>query len=468
MRNYFGSKRLIFFILSAFLIQQILLQSSCAHIIPPTGGDKDTLPPVPVKSSPKDSVLHYNGNKITIEFNEFIELDKPFENVILSPNPTKQPVVESRLKTLTVRLKDSLLPNTTYSIDFGNAIKDINEGNILKDYKFVFSTGSTIDTKELSGKVILAENGKIDSTLIVTLYKNTDDSAVAKKKPFYYTRLKGDGSFRFSNLPAGKFALYALKDANGNKQYDSPTEMFAFAGNIIETTDSTAPVTLYAYAEEKEKPKPASGTVKTEKRLVYANNLENRHQSLIEPFTLTFLKPLKYFDSTKISFLDSTHRPVTGYQWIKDSSNKKLTLRYQWQPGMVYQLILQKAFAADTMGYQLSKIDTLNFSAKKPEEYGSLRLKFTNFDKSKNPVLQFVLQDKVVKSVVITDAVWSEKLVNPGDYELRVLYDDNKNGIWDPGKFFGVHKQPEKVVPVAAKLTIKANWENENIVDLKQ
>lgn len=468
MRNYSGNKRLIHFILSLLLIQQILLQSSCAHIIPPTGGDKDTLPPVVIKSTPKDSILNFKGNKITIDFNEFIELDRPFENVILSPNPNKQPVVESRLKTVTVRLKDSLLPNTTYSIDFGNAIKDINEGNILKNYKFIVSTGSTIDTKELSGKVILAENGKIDSTLIVTLYNSLDDSAVANKKPFYYTRLNGDGTFHFGNLPAGKFALYALKDANGNKQYDSPAEIFAFASNIIEMADSTAPVTLYAYAEEKETPKSSGGTVKAEKRLIYTNNLENRHQSLIEPFTFTFLKPLKYFDSTKISFLDSTRKPVTGYHWIKDSSNKKLTLRYQWQPGMVYQLIMQKDFAADTMGYQLSKTDTLNFSAKKPEEYGSLRLKFTSLDKSKNPVLQFVLQDKVVKSVVITDAVWSEKLVNPGDYELRILYDNNKNGVWDPGKFFGVHKQPEKVVPVAAKLTIKANWENENVIDLKQ
>jgi uncharacterized protein (DUF2141 family) len=468
MRNYFGNKQLIYFILSILLIQQILVQSSCAHIVPPTGGDKDTLPPKPVKSTPKDSVLNFNSNKVTIDFDEFIELDRPFENVILSPNPTKQPTVESRLKTLTIRLKDSLLPNTTYSIDFGNSVKDINEGNILKDYKFVFSTGNTIDTKEISGKVILAEDGKIDSTLIVTLYNQLDDSAVAKKKPFYYTRLKGDGTFKFTNLPAGKFALYALKDANGNKQYDSPTETFAFANNIIETSDTTAPVTLYAYAEEKETPRPVTGTTKPEKRLIYTNNLDNRRQSLIEPFVFTFSKPLKYFDSTKISFVDSTHKIVSNYQWIKDSSNKKITLQYQWQPGMVYQIIAQKDFAADTLGYQLTKIDTITFAAKKPEDYGSLRLKFTNLDKSKNPVLQFVLQDKVVKSVVITDAVWTEKLVNPGDYELRVLYDDNKNGVWDPGKFFGVHKQPERVVPVATKLSVKANWENENVVDLKQ
>lgn len=459
-----------FFILLLLLSQQIIIQSGCAHIVPPAGGDRDSLPPIPVKSSPKDSVLNFSGNKITIEFNEFIELDNPFENVILSPNPSKQAQVESRLKTLTVRLKDSLLTNTTYSIDFGKAIKDINEANILRDFKFVFSTGNTIDTKELSGKVIMAETGKADSTLIVTLYKRTDDSAVAKLKPFYYTRLKGDGSFRFTNLPGGVFALYALKDINGNKQYDQKTETFAFVNESINITDSTKPVILYAYAEEKETAKPVTNTGlgKTDKKLQLQTNLENNRQSLIAPLEMIFNRPLKYFDSTKISFTDSSNQPVTNYRWIKDSTNKKITLLHNWQPGMPYKIIALKDFAADTMGNQLTKNDTLNFVAKREEDYGSLRLKFDDLKKERNPVLQFVQQDKVAKSVVITEAVWSEKLVNPGEYELRILFDDNKNGVWDTGEFFGKHKQPEKVLPIEIKITIKPNWENENTIDLKE
>jgi hypothetical protein len=292
---------------------------------------------------------------------------------------------------------------------------------------------------------------------------------VAKQKPFYYTRLKGDGTFRFTNLPAGKFALYALKDGNGNKQYDSPAELFAFAEKIIDITDSTAPVVLYAYAEEKEQPRTSTvGTGKADKKLSFASNLEGNRQSLIQPLIFSFARPLKNFDSTKIIFTDSSGKRISNYRLLKDSLNKKITLSYSWQPGMVYRIVAEKDFATDTLGNQLVKNDTLNFSAKKESDYGSLRLKFSNLDKTKNPVLQFIQQGEVVKKVVITDAVWSEKLVNPGDYELRVLYDDNKNSIWDPGKFFGIHKQPERVVPVAAKLTIKANWENENVIDLKE
>ena len=456
--------------MSLILIKLLLLDTGCAHIVPPEGGRRDTIPPLPVRSSPKDSVLNFNGNKITIDFNEFIELDKPFENVILSPNPAKQPTVESRLRTVTIKLKDSLLPNTTYNVDFGTSIKDINEGNILRDYKFIFSTGNTIDTKELGGKIILAETGKADSTMIVTLYNKLDDSAVAKQKPFYYTRVKGDGSFRFTNLPSGTFALYALKDANGNKQYDQRTEVFAFLNNTINITDTTAPEILYAYAEEKEiaKPAAASSTGKTEKILRFQTNIENGRQGLTKPLAFTFSKPLKYFDSTKILFTDSAKKTITNYRWIKDSTNKTLSLQYNWQPGMSYKIIAQKDFAADTSGYQLAKNDTLSFTTKKEEDYGSLRLKFENLDKSKNPVLQFIQQDKVVKTVVITDIVWSEKLVNPGNYELRILFDKNKNGVWDAGKFFGEHKQPERVLPLEIKLNIRANWENENMIDLKE
>lgn len=469
MKGFF-TLHIIRLLLPVLLIQVMLALSGCAHIVPPEGGLRDTLPPSPVKSNPKDSVLNYSGNKITIEFNEFIELDRAFENVILSPNPNKQPVVESKLRTVTVKLKDSLLPNTTYSIDFGNAIKDINEGNILRDYKFVFSTGNALDTKELSGKVILAETGKVDSTLIVMLYTKLDDSAVAKQKPFYFTRLKGDGSFRFTSLPAREFALYALKDMNGNKQYDQKTELFAFSDHVITITDSTRPITLFAYAEEKETEKKSTTIItgKAEKKLSFLTNLESGRQSLIQPLEFTFSKPLKFFDTTKVQFFDSSKTLLSNYHWIKDSTGKQMSLVYTWTPGMPYKIIIDKDVAKDTLGNQLTKNDTLSFVTKKEEDYGSLRLKFDHLENSKNPVLQFVQQDKIVKSVSITDPVWFEKLVNPGEYELRILFDNNKNGKWDPGKFFGVHQQPEKILLLPVKITIKSNWENENTIDLKE
>ena len=131
----------------------------------PTGGPKDSIPPRLVSASPTLNSTNVKGNKITLTFNEYIDLKEAQTNVLISPLPKKQPSIDFKLKTVTVKLKDTLLPNTTYSINFGNAIVDNNEGNPLKDFTYVFSTGNQIDSFTLSGKVILAETGKYDSTI---------------------------------------------------------------------------------------------------------------------------------------------------------------------------------------------------------------------------------------------------------------------------------------------------------------
>ena len=107
------------------------------------------------------------------------------------------------------------------------------------------------------------------------------------------------------------------------------------------------------------------------------------------------------------------------------------------------------------------KTDTLSFKTKKQAEYGSLQLKFRNLDLAKNPVLQFITNDFIYKSFQLSGNNFSQSLFLPGEYELRILYDDNKNGKWDPGDFFGKHKQPEIVRPVERKITVKAAWQNE-------
>src|SRR5204863_9514315 len=166
------------------------------------------------------------------------------DNLIVSPVPDIQTIVEEQLRTITVRIKDTLQPNTTYSLNFGRAIRDIKEGNELKNFTYVFTTGNYFDSLQLAGKVILAETGKADSTLIVMLHKNLDDSAVAKDRPRYFTRLDNKGNFQFKNLPAGRFAIYALKDEGGMKKYSSKKQLFAFADQPMNITRSNPPVTL--------------------------------------------------------------------------------------------------------------------------------------------------------------------------------------------------------------------------------
>ena len=175
----------------------------CANIIPPEGGLRDSLPPVLTKSTPRDSTINFEGNKVTLSFDEYIQIDNFQQNVLVSPVAKTPPTYNLKLNTLSVRLRDTLEPNTTYSINFGNSIKDVNEGNVMKNFTYVFSTGPTIDNLTFSGNVIMAETGKTDSTLIVILHKSGTDSAVMKERPRYMAKLNGKGAFAFRNLPAG-------------------------------------------------------------------------------------------------------------------------------------------------------------------------------------------------------------------------------------------------------------------------
>ena len=170
----------------------------CANIIPPQGGPKDSLPPVLIKATPGDSTRNFTGNKITFTFNEFIDVQGIQENLNVSPSPGINPKIDFKLNALSVKLVDSLESNTTYSINFGDAIKDFTEGNTLKGFTYTFSTGRYIDSLELKGKVILAETGKIDTTLIVLLHTSPADSAIIKERPRYVAKLDGTGSDRKS------------------------------------------------------------------------------------------------------------------------------------------------------------------------------------------------------------------------------------------------------------------------------
>ncbi len=447
----------------------------CANIIPPQGGPRDTIPPVLLKVTPGDSTRNFNGNKITFSFDEFVELQDIQGNMNVSPSPTINPVVDYKLNTVTVKLKDSLESNTTYSINFGNAIKDFNEGNPLKGFTYTFSTGQYIDSLEITGKVILAENGKMDSTLIVMLHTSPDDSVVVKERPRYITKLDGNGNFIFKNLPPKTFYLYALKDDGGTRRYLENKQLFAFADKPVLVDGNTKPVILYAYSIKPSTPSAATipniniggnknkvvGT-KTESRLKYQTSLSNNLQDLLTNFSMTFEGPLRFFDSSKIQlYTDSVFTLAKNYSFQKDSTNKKIQLTNTWVENTLYHIILDKDFAVDSTGKKILKTDTISFKTKKLADYGSLQLKFKNLDLAKNPVLLFVTGETILKSVPLTTATFSQTLFLPGEYELRILYDDNKNGVWDPGQFFGKHKQPELVKPIDRKITVKPAWQNE-------
>ncbi len=466
------NKRVLFFCCSIVFIFLLLLQTGCANIIPPGGGPRDTLAPVLVKAVPADSTTRFNANKISLYFDEYVVVDNLQENLIVSPNPKNIPTVESKLHTVSIRLRDTLEPNTTYSLNFGRGIKDVNEGNSQPGgFVYVFSTGPTLDENTLSGKVLLAETGKVDTTLIVVLQRNLDDSAVAKDRPRYYTKLDGKGNFKFQFLPKETYNVFALPNDYA-KRYDDSTKLFAFLDSAVHITDSThAPLRLYAYQESKEKEKkpivsaPSKAqkkeAAKEDKRLKLTSNLTDSKQDLLGNLELNFNFKLEHFDSSKILLTDTNYHAVRPPQMILDSSLQKIILTYPWVEDTHFKLVVQKDAVVDSAGTMLIKNDTISFATKRESEYGSIRIRFANLDLSKNPVFQLVKDDKIVDSIPLTSTEWYRKLYQPGDYEMRMLYDRNKNGKWDPGHYFGYKLQPEIVYLFKRKLNIRANWENE-------
>lgn len=448
------------------LLMNIILFSSCANIIPPSGGDRDSLPPVLVGALPKDSAVNVFPKLITLTFDEFVTLQDINSNLIVSPTIKNIPSVDNKLRNVTIRFKDSLEANTTYSLDFGNSIKDVNEGNILKDFRYVFSTGNSIDDFTYTGKVLLAEKGSVDSTLIVILHNNTSDTAIFKNRPRYYTKVNGKGNFEFKNLSGGNYSVYVLPN-DFSKKYDDSTKMFAFKSAPLLINGTNINDTLYAFEAFKKKAAGSSASTantasnKTENRLRYTNSLDNGSQDLLSPLQLRFLKPLKSFDSSQILFTDSNYIAIKGVSISLDTSNTILSFNYPWKEQTQFRIILPKDAFKDTSGIGLAKSDTLRFATKKETEYGSIRLRFSNLNLGKNPVLQFVQSDKIVESIPLKSLELVRKLYRAGSYDLRILYDTNQNGVWDTGVFGKMKKQPETVQLISKPLVVRGNWDNE-------
>lgn len=463
MKKFFG---LIYLIICIGIVS--FIGYSCANIIPPTGGPRDTLPPVLIDVNPKDSTLNFKGNRIVFNFDEYIDLREVQNNLLFTPLFETVPVVDVKLKTVTVRIRDTLEPNTTYTFDFGNAITDVNENNPYKYYTYTFSTGPYLDSLQLTGRVILAEDGKIDSTLTIVLHTNLDDSAVVKNRPRYAARVDTTGYFRFRNLPRDSFAIYAIGEAGILRRYTSPDQYFAFADAPVVSGDTTG-IILYAYKEEDKKPPktPAAPGGRTappaaDKRLRFTSNLSGNQQDLLTDLVLTFERPLRNFDSTKLKlYTDTTFTPVTNYTITQDSTKKEIHLSTAWKQGTSYHLIIDSTFAEDTTSRKFSRSDTLDFTTRKTTDYGLLDIRIRNIDTAQNPVLQFVQNDKVVFAVPIKSGRYIQNLFLPGDYDLRILHDRNSNGKWDPGHFFEGRMQPEIVKPLTQKIVVKPDYENE-------
>ena len=212
-----------------------VLLYSCASVARIEGGAYDETPPVFVGSTPAPGALNYAAKRkrIVIEFDEFINLEKPSEKVVISPPQIQQPEIKTNGKKVVVTLQDSLKPNTTYTIDFADAIEDNNEGNPLYNFAFTFSTGDRIDSMVVAGTLLNAQNLEPIKGMLVGLHANLADSAFTTLPLERVGRTDSRGYFSIRGVAPGKYRIYGLQDADQNYFYSQPTEQIAFADSLV-------------------------------------------------------------------------------------------------------------------------------------------------------------------------------------------------------------------------------------------
>ncbi len=230
----FFKNRTIRQIAVAFLVVRVsLLLYGCANMARPGGGPIDEAPPKYVKSTPSPSATNFKGTEIEIVFDENVKLDKAFEKVVVSPPQIEMPIVSSNARTVKVKLNDPLIPNTTYTIDFSDAIQDNNESNPLENFSFSFSTGDKIDSLIIGGAVLTAENLEPVTGMYVGIQSDLQDSAFTTKPFTRVTKTDAHGHFKIQNVAPGSYRIFALKDANSNYFFDMPSEDIAFLDSIV-------------------------------------------------------------------------------------------------------------------------------------------------------------------------------------------------------------------------------------------
>ena len=214
----------------------ILILAACASIGSPDGGPRDFTPPKVVKCQPANMSVNNRDKKLTLTFDEFIVLENASEKVVVSPPQKEMPEIRTSGKRIHITLNDSLKENTTYTVDFSDAIVDNNEGNPMGNFTYAFSTGTEIDTMEVSGTLLEAENLEPIKGMLVGLYADLSDSAFTTQSFTRVSRTNSRGQFTIKGVAPGKYRIYGLQDMDGDFRFSQKAEKIAFDSVIIEPT----------------------------------------------------------------------------------------------------------------------------------------------------------------------------------------------------------------------------------------
>lgn len=359
--------------------------TSCARMGTPDGGWYDETPPKVLGATPADKATEVKAQKVKISFDEFVKIDNPTENVIVSPPQLQAPEIKATGKSIEVKLLDSLKANTTYTIDFSDAISDNNEGNPLGNYTYSFSTGAEIDTMEVSGYVVAAENLEPVKGILVGLYANLADSAFEKQPMLRVSRTDSRGHFVIKGVKRGTYRVYALQDVDGNYQFNQKSEMIAFNHELIKPSvmDDTRQDTLWS----------DSLHIADIKRVGYAHFLPDNitlcafHEVLTSRYLLSVTRNEANHFAVNFSYGNPKLPQIKGLNFnahdafIAIPNAKRDTIDY-WlrDTALVNQDTLRMEMTyimTDSAGQLVSQTDTLEVLSKQPYERRMKQLKAT-------------------------------------------------------------------------------------------
>jgi len=360
------NKNNLIFRICIVLFWVVLFVSGCASMQSPTGGPKDSIPPSVIEENPKNFTKNFTAKKVEIEFSEFVKLSNEYTEVSISPAMDIPPEFRAKKENLEIEFKQELEANTTYSINFGKAIADVNESNILKNYSYVFSTGNEIDSLSISGRVINSLTKEKLKEVTVFILPVNQDTLFGKKKASVFNITDTAGTFKLSNLRENTYRLYALLEQGGDRIYNSENEEIGFLNNPLKLTKDTSGIILQVFKEY-----PSVFTIK-DRRIEGDGRI-----------TLTFNKPVPEPTITIIEPSNLNQSKTVEFSLKRDSATI-------WLPELNFDtidvVVNSAGKALDTVTLRRSKRDTYvkslvasdNLTGNKIRPGSELILKFTS------------------------------------------------------------------------------------------
>lgn len=531
-----------FLLIFIYGFYQIFLVGGCASQKTIQGGPRDSIAPKVLKMLPENLTTNFNAKTITIQFDEYFKLNDQFREFSVSPDMERLPQLKIKKRALEISFQDTLEKNTTYTLNFGKSIADINENNVLKNFTYVFATGPKLDSLSISGQVMDALTGEPILDALAFIVPIDRDTIIGKAKPSIYATTDSSGRFQLNNLRENTYKVYALKEKTSDKIYQQVSDEIGFLPDSIVLKANVSDLKIKVFKEDPQEFRiidrkiAPDGTIlitwnqklrqpsvvitepskldaskqfqfsKTNdsvrvwlndlsfdstkvsiieagkllqtvkltrgkkdtytRALMPADNLEGGQLNPNKRLRLTFPTPVLSIDRTKIQLLEDSVA-VTNFQLLKDSADfLSYYVQFPWDRGTEYEMKFNPG-AITGMFDSKNKEFTKAFELASADDYGSLGLSIKVPEANKSYVVQVTNEKKetISEHVIRRDTTLNFTNYRAGKYFLRVVYDNNGNGIWDTGRV-SLKQLPEQIYNEPQELSIRANWDRKATVTI--